>query len=101
MTTTTTITITTTATDISKAVREYKELQEMEKALKLELDKVKAEIVEFLEVNNIDSYDTAEGRVSYTDQTRRTVDTVAMKAQYLDLYNQLLKSTTFKKFVVS
>ena len=54
-------------TNINEVIKEIKEYQDMQEALKVEIEKLKAEAIEYLNENEIDEYLCDEGKVTYRE----------------------------------
>ena len=51
-------------TNINEVIKELKEYQDMQDALKVEIEKLKAEAIEYLDQNKIDEYTCTDGKVT-------------------------------------
>ena len=54
-------------TNINEVIKELKEYQDMQDALKVEIEKLKAEAIEYLDQNEIDEYTCTDGKVTYRE----------------------------------
>lgn len=78
-------------TNINEVIREIKEYQEMQDALKVEIDKLKAEAIEYLNENEIDEYLCDEGKVTYREVLSNRFQSTEFKKIHADLYEAFTK----------
>lgn len=87
-----------TMKDMASIIKEIKEFEDMKKALTKEVDKLKAECIEFMEAEGIDEIVTDEGKVTYREVVSKRFDSTSFKKEYLKLYEEYLKLTTNMRF---
>lgn len=87
-----------TMKDMASIIKEIKEFEDMKKALTKEVDKLKAECIEFMEAESIDEIVTDEGKVTYREVVSKRFDSTSFKKEYLKLYEEYLKLTTNMRF---
>lgn len=85
-------------TNIKSIIKEIKEYQEMQDALKAEIEKLKAEAIEYLDENKIDEYVCDEGKVTYREVISNRFASSEFKKVHADLYAAFLKKTTNMRF---
>lgn len=85
-------------TNINEVIREIKEYQEMQDALKVEIDKLKAEAIEYLNENEIDEYLCDEGKVTYREVLSNRFQSTEFKKIHADLYEAFTKKTSSMRF---
>ena len=85
-------------TNINEVIREIKEYQEMQDALKVEIDKLKAEAIEYLNENEIDEYLCDEGKVTYREVLSNRFQSTEFKKIHANLYEAFTKKTSSMRF---
>lgn len=85
-------------TNINEVIREIKEYQDMQEALKVEIEKLKAECIEYLNENEIDEYLCDEGKVTYREVVSNRFATTDFKKTHADLYEAFVKKTSNMRF---
>ena len=85
-------------TDIKTIIKEIKEYQQMQEQLKAEIEKLKADAIEYLDQNEIDEYLCDEGKVTYRQVISNRFDSTAFKKDFSDIYEAYLKKTTNMRF---
>lgn len=85
-------------TDIKAIIKEIKEYQQMQEQLKAEIEKLKADAIEYLDQNEIDEYLCDEGKVTYRQVISNRFDSTAFKKDFSDIYEAYLKKTTNMRF---
>lgn len=85
-------------TNINEVIREIKEYQEMQDALKVEIDKLKVEAIEYLNENEIDEYLCDEGKVTYREILSNRFQSTEFKKIHADLYEAFTKKTSSMRF---
>ena len=66
-----------TMKDMASIIKEIKEFEDMKKALTKEVDKLKAECIEFMEAEGIDEIVTDEGKVTYREVVSKRFDSTS------------------------
>lgn len=87
-----------TLKDMATIIKELKEYEEMKKALTAEVDKLKAECIEFMEDQGVDELVTENGKVTYREVISKRFDSTSFKKEYLKLYEEYLKQTINMRF---
>lgn len=85
-------------TNINEVIKEIKEYQDMQEALKVEIEKLKAEAIEYLNENEIDEYLCDEGKVTYREVLSNRFQSTEFKKVHADLYEAFLKKTSNMRF---
>ena len=85
-------------TDIKTIIKEIKEYQQMQEQLKAEIEKLKADAIEYLDQNEIDEYLCDEGKITYRQVISNRFDSTAFKKDFADIYEEYLKKTTNMRF---
>lgn len=86
------------ATNINNIIKEIKEYQAMQEALKAEIEALKADAVEYLKANNIDEYMCDEGKVTYREVISNRFDSTSFKKDFADVYAEYSRKTSCMKF---
>ncbi len=87
-----------TLKDVATIIKELKEYEEMKKALSKEIDELKAECIEWMELQGVDEVVTDEGKVTYREVISKRFDTTSFKKDFLDIYEEYLKLTSSMRF---
>lgn len=87
-----------TLKDMATIIKEIKEYEEMKKALTAEVDKLKAECIEWMEEQGVDEVVTDNGKVTYREVISKRFDSTSFKKEYLKLYEEYLKQTINMRF---
>lgn len=85
-------------TNINAVIKEIKEYQAMQDALKVEIEKLKAEAIEYLDDNGIDEVLTDEGKVTYREVISNRFDSTSFKKDFADIYAEYTKKTSSMRF---
>lgn len=85
-------------TNINEVIREIKEYQDMQEALKVELDKLKAEAIEYLNENEVDEYTCDDGKITYREVLSQRFQSTEFKKDFLDIYKEYCKQTSSMRF---
>lgn len=85
-------------TNINEVIKEIKEYQAMQNQLKEELEKLKAEAIEYLNDNEIDEYMSDEGKVTYREVISNRFDSTSFKKDFGDVYKEYTKKTSSMRF---
>ena len=86
------------ATDINAVIKEIKEYQAMQKALNDEIEKLKAEAIQYLNENEIDEYMCEDGKVTYREVISNRFASTEFKKVHADLYEAFTKKTSSMRF---
>lgn len=85
-------------TNINEVIKEIKEYQDMQEALKIEIEKLKAEAIEYLNENEIDEYMCEDGKVTYREVISNRFASTEFKKVHADLYEAFTKKTSNMRF---
>ena len=85
-------------TNINEVIKELKEYQDMQDALKVEIEKLKAEAIEYLDQNEIDEYTCTDGKVTYREVSSNRFASTEFKKVHADLYEAFTKKTSSMRF---
>ena len=85
-------------TNINEVIKEIKEYQAMQEALKAEIEALKADAVEYLKANDIDEYMCDEGKVTYREVISNRFDSTSFKKDFADIYAEYSKKTSSMRF---
>ncbi len=85
-------------TNINEVIKEIKEYQEMQETLKNEIDKLKAEAIEYLNENELDEYMCDDGKVTYREVISNRFASTEFKKVHADLYEAFTKKTSSMRF---
>ena len=85
-------------TNINEVIKEIKEYQDMQEALKVEIEKLKAEAIEYLDQNEIDEYTCTDGKVTYREVISNRFASTEFKKVHADLYEAFTKKTSSMRF---
>lgn len=85
-------------TNINEVIKEIKEYQDMQEALKAEIEKLKAEAIEYLGENEIDEYFCDEGKITYREVLSNRFQSTEFKKIHADLYEAFTKKTSSMRF---
>ena len=85
--------------NINVTLKELKEYNEMSKTLEVEIKKLQEEAKEYMTENGMDEVISCDGiKATYRDVISNRFDGTQLKKDHLDLYNEYLKKTTYKRF---
>ena len=79
-------------------MREYSELKRMEEEIKGELDRVKAELIEYMQLEDIDTLQGVEHKATYKAITSSRLDSKALKLDHPEIIDKYSKATTSMRF---
>lgn len=85
-------------TNINEVIKELKEYQDMQDALKVEIEKLKAEAIEYLDQNEIDEYTCTDDKVTYREVLSNRFQSTEFKKAHADLYEAFTKKTSSMRF---
>lgn len=83
---------------INEIIKEIKEYQQMQEQLKSEIEKLKADAIEYLDQNQIDEYLCDEGKITYRQVISNRFDSTSFKKDFGDVYEEYLKKTSNMRF---
>jgi predicted phage-related endonuclease len=86
------------ATNINEVIREIKEYQAMQEALKIEIGKLKDEAIQYLNDNEIDEYICDSGKITYREILSQRFNSTEFKKDFLDIYKEYCKTSSSKRF---
>lgn len=86
------------ATNISEVIKEIKEYQDMQDALKAEIEVLKKEAIEYMNENGVDEVITDEGKVTYREVISQRFQSTEFKKDFSDIYKAYTKATSYMKF---
>lgn len=84
--------------DMAQIIREIKEFNEMQDALKKEVDALKQEAIEYLEEHEIDEYNCDAGKVTYREVLSKRFDSTSFKKDFQDIYDEYTRPTKSMRF---
>lgn len=87
-----------TTTNINEVIKEIKEYQDMQDALKAEIEKLKAEAIEYMTEQGIDEVLTDEGKATYREVISQRFQSTEFKKDFLDIYKEYTKPTSSMRF---
>ena len=87
-----------TTTNINNLIKEIKEYQAMQEALKAEIEKLKESAIEYLSDNEIDEYLCDEGKITYREVLSKRFDSTSFKKDFADIYAEYSKQTSNMRF---
>ena len=87
-------------TELNRKLRELKELKIMQDELQNEIDSLQDEIKGYMTAAQIDTLNVDVFKVTYKEVTSSRFDSTAFKKTHQELYNQYLKQTVTKRFVL-
>ena len=85
-------------TNINEVIREIKEYQRMQDDLKAEIEKLKAEAIEYLDSNELDEYLCDDGKITYREVISNRFASTEFKKVHADLYEAFTKKTSSMRF---
>ena len=88
-------------TELNRKIRELKELKIMQDELQNEIDSLQDEIKGYMTAAQIDTLNVDVFKVTYKEVTSSRFDSTAFKKTHQELYNQYLKQTVTKRFVLA
>lgn len=87
--------------ELTNKLRELKELKTMQEELQAEIDNLQDIIKGYMTARELDSLNIDIFKVSYKEVTSSRFDSTAFKKTHSDLYNQYVKQTTTRRFVLN
>ena len=87
--------------ELTKQVRDLKELKRMQEELQAEITGIEDEIKAEMTALNVNEMTVDVFKIRWTPVTSNRFDTTAFKNKYIDLYNQFLKVIETKRFTIA
>ena len=87
--------------NIIETIRQYREYKRMMEEITNITDSLADELKAYMVEAGQDKMIIGEYKLSYTDITRIDIDRKRLEAEYNDIFNELSKETTYKRFLVS
>ena len=87
--------------ELTKKLRELKELKAMQEELQAEIDNLQDIIKGYMTAAQIDTLNVDVFKVTYKEVTSSRFDSTAFKKTHTELYNQYVKQTTTRRFVLN
>ncbi len=87
-----------TLKDMAAIIKDIKEYEEMKKSLSAEVEKLKAECIEWMSQQDVDEIVTDEGKVTYREVLAKRFNSTDFKKDYLALYEQYVRITSNMRF---
>lgn len=85
--------------NINATLKELKEYNEMAKALEVEIKKLQEDAKKYMDENGVDEVISSDGiKATYRNVISTRFDGTQMKKDHIDLYNEYLRKTTYKRF---
>ena len=84
--------------NIISVIKEIKEYQKIQEELKAEIEKLKVEVIEYLNENAIDEYLCEDGKITYREVISNRFDSTSFKKDFLDIYKEYTKKTSSMRF---
>lgn len=85
--------------NINATLKELKEYSEMAKALEVEIKKLQEDAKKYMDENGVDEVISSDGiKATYRNVISTRFDGTQMKKDHIDLYNEYLRKTTYKRF---
>lgn len=87
-----------TTKNIDAIIAEIKEYQSIQDELKVQLEELKKQAIEYLSENEIDEYVSDSGKVTYREVISNRFDSTAFKKDFSDVYAEYTKKTSSMRF---
>lgn len=84
--------------NIQTIIREIKEYQELEAQLKIQVEELRAQAIEYLGENNIDEYTCDSGKITYREVLSKRFASTEFKKLHKDLYEAFQTITSSMRF---
>lgn len=84
-----------TTTNINEVIKEY---QDMQDALKAEIEALKAQAIEYMNENGVDEVVTDDGKTTYREVISQRFQSTEFKKDFLDIYKEYTKPTSSMRF---
>lgn len=85
-------------TNIKTIIKEIKEYQAMQEELKKQIEELKSEAIEYLNMNEINEFMCDEGKVTYREVISTRFDSTAFKKDFADVYAEYSRKTSSMRF---
>ncbi len=85
-------------TNINEVIKELKEYQDMADALKIEIEALKEQAIEYMTEHELDEVLTDEGKITYREVISQRFQTTEFKKKFMELYKAYTKPTSCMKF---
>ena len=90
-----------TTIDITKAARDYREIQAMIKELEAEAEAIKTNITAHMDAQQTDTLQADIFTIKYTAYTTQRIDTTAIKKELPDIAARYTKTSEARRFQVA
>lgn len=90
-----------TEKQIENRVKKLKQIEEQQKALAEQADKIREEIKKDLEAKEIEELQTKLFLIRWKEVFTNRLDSKALKAAFPDIYNQFTKQSCSRRFTVA
>ena len=87
--------------ELTNRLRELKELKAMQEELTAEIEALQDTIKGYMTARELDTLNIDIFKVSYKEVTSSRFDSTAFKKTHSDLYQQYVKQTTTRRFVLN
>lgn len=87
--------------ELTNKLRELKELKAMQEELTAEIEAIQDIIKGYMTARELDTINVDVFKVTYKEVTSNRFDSTAFKKIHNELYEQYLKQTTTRRFVVA
>ena len=87
--------------ELTKVLRNIKELKSMQEELQAEIDSLQDKVKAFMMASDTDTINIDVFKVTYKEVTSNRFDSTAFKKTHSELYEQYLKQTTTRRFVIA
>ena len=87
--------------ELTKKVRDLKELKIMQEELQAEITAIEDSIKAEMTAQNVNEMTVDVFKIRWTPITSNRFDTTSFKNKYIDLYNQFTKVIETKRFTIS
>lgn len=86
---------------IENRIKKLKEIEEQQKALAEQAEKIREEIKKDLEAKEVEELQTKLFLIRWKEVITNRLDSKALKAAFPDIYNQFLKQSCSRRFTVA
>ena len=87
--------------ELTKKLKEIKELKAMQEEIQAEIDSLQDEIKAHMMAAETDTLHVDVFKVTYKEVTSTRFDSTAFKKNYTDLYKEFLRQTVSHRFTIS
>lgn len=84
--------------NINEIIRQIKEYSELQAQLKVELENLKAEAIEWLAAQGTDEVVTNEGKITYREVISNRFNSTAFKKDFADIYEEYCRASSSMRF---